>query len=341
MVSRRWDPGRDDGDLVIVDEELVEMNRRSTLRLRQFAKGMGKRDRGSLRKQRIQMDQISILIIIKMNSQVNQDIISDLSIIGVALQIKKSGGVCFEYGIEKSEIRVFWSVILSSCIRFLCEKKITSINYGGSGFVGDYSACEKNAQNQEVDQVLSEDEKNAETEDLAKKQGTRTRLFKPVRGFVSPRKRAPAKTDTRKGDNSKQAESKGASNPKSGYAKNYFMDQALLVVRFRGQSLAIGFHGFIYFTIIRNELCFDYEMEGYELLVGLCGNECVIASTFGIGLSVLVVMSCGQWLEGFQGAYLNEILDAKRYSWMRVALSGGVYMGGIGQGVLDPGVNEV
>ncbi|CAG7885505.1 unnamed protein product [Brassica rapa] len=119
---------------------------------------------------------------------------SKKDISGVALQIKKSGGVCFEYGIEKSEIRVFWSVILSSCIRFLCEKKITSINYGGSGFVGDYSACEKNAQNQEVDQVLSEDEKNAETEDLAKKQGTRTRLFKPVRGFVSPRKRAPAKT---------------------------------------------------------------------------------------------------------------------------------------------------
>lgn len=54
---------------------------------------------------------------------------------------------------------------------------------------------------------------------------------------------------------------------------------------------------------------------GYACLVkvGLCGNECVIASTFGIGLSVLVVMSCGQWLEGFQGAYLNEILDAKRY----------------------------
>ncbi|WZY86763.1 hypothetical protein YC2023_033147 [Brassica napus] len=254
MVSRRWDPGRDDGDLVIVDEELVEMNRRSTLRLRQFAKGMGKRDRGSLRKQRIQMDQISILIIIKMNSQVNQDIISDLSIIGVALQIKKSGGVCFEYGIEKSEIRVFWSVILSSCIRFLCEKKITSINYGGSGFVGDYSACEKNAQNQEVDQVLSEDEKNAETEDLAKKQGTRTRLFKPVRGFVSPRKRAPAKTGTRKGDNSKQAESKGASNPKSGYAKNYFMDQALLVVRFRGQSLAIGL-GFLIFSISSTSIC--------------------------------------------------------------------------------------
>lgn len=64
--------------------------------------------------------------------------------------------------------------------------------------------------------------------DTEKKQGTRKKLFKPAiatagsnkmrlaSAMVSPRKRAPPKQVPRQGDNAKQAESKGASNPKSG-----------------------------------------------------------------------------------------------------------------------------
>lgn len=60
-----------------------------------------------------------------------------------------------------------------------------------------------------------------------KKQGTKKKLFKPAiatagsnkmrqaSAMVSPRKRAPPKQAIRQGDNVKQAESKGASLPKS------------------------------------------------------------------------------------------------------------------------------
>ncbi|KAH0892080.1 hypothetical protein HID58_054509 [Brassica napus] len=62
--------------------------------------------------------------------------------------------------------------------------------------------------------------------DVAKKQGTRKRLFKPstagstkmriASALVSPRKRAPAKVGTRHEDHSKHQEIKGTSNPKTG-----------------------------------------------------------------------------------------------------------------------------
>lgn len=67
--------------------------------------------------------------------------------------------------------------------------------------------------------------------DTVKKHGLCKHLFKPTLSMVgsskmmvfnalaSPRKRAGAKTGTRQGDNSKQTENKGPSNPKSGYQK--------------------------------------------------------------------------------------------------------------------------
>ncbi|KAH0906312.1 hypothetical protein HID58_038139 [Brassica napus] len=80
-------------------------------------------------------------------------------------------------------------------------------------------------------QVLVKADKDATAEELAKKQGTRKRLFKPkvatagstkmriASALVSPRKRAAAKPGIRHGENSKQLESKGPSNLKSGHQK--------------------------------------------------------------------------------------------------------------------------
>ncbi|KAL0683617.1 hypothetical protein Bca4012_050465 [Brassica carinata] len=80
-------------------------------------------------------------------------------------------------------------------------------------------------------QVLVEADKDATAEELAKKHGTRKRLFKPTVGtagrtkmriasaLVSPRKHAAAKPGIRHGENSKQLESKGPSNLKSGHQK--------------------------------------------------------------------------------------------------------------------------
>ncbi|CDY58707.1 hypothetical protein HID58_047048 [Brassica napus] len=79
--------------------------------------------------------------------------------------------------------------------------------------------------------VSVEEEKGPGGGDAVKKQGLRKRLFKPMlstagstkmrvfNALASPCKRAGAKTGTRQGDNSKQTESKGPSNPKIGYQK--------------------------------------------------------------------------------------------------------------------------
>ena len=81
------------------------------------------------------------------------------------------------------------------------------------------------------DQALFEADKDATAAYLAKKQGTRKRLFKPTiattgstkmrvaSALVSPRKRAAAKPCICHGENSKQLESKGPSNLKSGHQK--------------------------------------------------------------------------------------------------------------------------
>nr|VDC96358.1 unnamed protein product [Brassica oleracea] len=85
---------------------------------------------------------------------------------------------------------------------------------------------------EEEELAPAEEEKGPAAEYIAKKQGTRKRLFKPTintagstktriaSALVSPRKRAAAKTGSHQGDNSKQPESKGTSNPKHGHQKS-------------------------------------------------------------------------------------------------------------------------
>ncbi|KAH0926572.1 hypothetical protein HID58_018828 [Brassica napus] len=79
--------------------------------------------------------------------------------------------------------------------------------------------------------VTAEDDKVTTEEEMAKKQGTRKRLFKPAAGtavstkmrmasaLASPRKRTGVKLGMRLGENSKQTEAKGTSNPKPGLPK--------------------------------------------------------------------------------------------------------------------------
>ncbi|KAF2601916.1 hypothetical protein F2Q70_00026282 [Brassica cretica] len=74
-----------------------------------------------------------------------------------------------------------------------------------------------------------EEEKETVAGEAVKRQGTRKRLFKPSTtgstkmridyALVSPRKRVQAKVGTRHGENSKQHENKGTSNPKTGMQK--------------------------------------------------------------------------------------------------------------------------
>ncbi|KAH0868216.1 hypothetical protein HID58_075238 [Brassica napus] len=92
---------------------------------------------------------------------------------------------------------------------------------------------EEDDQPQEAgEQANGAEEKNKEATEQAQKQGTRKRLFKPsinvagstkmrnAAALVSPRKRAAARTGTRKGDANKQLESKGSSSLNSGNLKN-------------------------------------------------------------------------------------------------------------------------
>ena len=84
---------------------------------------------------------------------------------------------------------------------------------------------------EEEEMVYVEEKKGPGGGDAVKKQGLHKRLFKPMlstsgstkmrvfNALASPRKRAGAKTGTQQGDNSKQTESKGPSNPKIGYQK--------------------------------------------------------------------------------------------------------------------------
>lgn len=102
-------------------------------------------------------------------------------------------------------------------------------------------------------QVLVEADKDATAEELAKKQGTRKRLFKPkvvtagstkmriASALVSPRKRAAAKPGIRHGENSKQLESKGPSNLKSGHQKVNLWIKSILYQEIRVWSLGLGF----------------------------------------------------------------------------------------------------
>ena len=79
--------------------------------------------------------------------------------------------------------------------------------------------------------VTAEDDKVTTEEEMAKKHGTRKRLFKPAAGtavstkmrmasvLASPRKRTGVKSGMRQGENSKQMDAKGTSNPKPGLPK--------------------------------------------------------------------------------------------------------------------------
>ncbi|CAN7012614.1 unnamed protein product [Brassica oleracea var. botrytis] len=74
--------------------------------------------------------------------------------------------------------------------------------------------------------VNIEEEKETVAGEAVKRQGTRKRLFKPsttgstkmriAYALVSPRKRVQGKVGTCHGENSKQQENKGTSNPKTG-----------------------------------------------------------------------------------------------------------------------------
>lgn len=80
---------------------------------------------------------------------------------------------------------------------------------------------------QEELNTISEEEKGKEVKEVAKKTGTRKKLFKGnisiagstklrnASALVSPRKKAAGKTGARQGDTSKQGESKGGANPKA------------------------------------------------------------------------------------------------------------------------------
>lgn len=90
----------------------------------------------------------------------------------------------------------------------------------------------KESKGKEEEEVVAVEEEQGQVGgEAGKKQGFRKRLFKPTLSTVgsskmrvfnalaSPRKRAGVKIGTRHGDSSKQAESKGPLNPKSGYQK--------------------------------------------------------------------------------------------------------------------------
>ncbi|KAG2278564.1 hypothetical protein Bca52824_061119 [Brassica carinata] len=89
---------------------------------------------------------------------------------------------------------------------------------------------EKITQDEEV-QLVEEEEKGHGAGEVAQKQGVRKKLSKlmvstaartkmrTANALVSPRKRAAARISSRYGDNSKQQESKGPSNPSSDQLK--------------------------------------------------------------------------------------------------------------------------
>uniref|UniRef100_M4EU71 Uncharacterized protein n=2 Tax=Brassica campestris TaxID=3711 RepID=M4EU71_BRACM len=92
---------------------------------------------------------------------------------------------------------------------------------------------QENGENVHAEEELAtgEEEKLMEDGELAKRQGTRKRLFKTTIGtaastklrsasaMVSPRKRGASKPGTRHGEMGKQMEIKGTSNPKTGPQK--------------------------------------------------------------------------------------------------------------------------